>query len=139
MHDHEPGTVKRARRLRRKMSLPEVLLWKHLRQKPMGLKFRNQHPIDTFVADFYCHKARMIIEIDGISHDMGDQPEFDQQRDELLMATGLNVIRIPAPEVLRDPAAVAESLITFCLHRPPPSALWDPTSPCGEEAPGAYH
>ena len=115
MHDHEPGTVERAGKLRRKMSLPEVLLWRLLRRKPAGIRFRDQHPIGDFVADFYCHQARTIIEIDGISHDMGNQPEFDEKRDEALKETGLRVIRIPARDVLADPEAVAESLVLACL------------------------
>ena len=137
MFDHEPGTVQRARKLRRAMSLPEVLLWKHLRGKPMGVKFRNQHPCGAFVADFYCHQARIVIEIDGISHDMGDQPEFDAHRDLFLVESGLKVVRIPATEVLRDPVAVAESLVALCLDTPPPSGLRPAISPSGEEFTGA--
>ena len=82
----------------------------------MGLKFRNQHPIDNYVADFYCHSAKTLIEIDGISHSMGDQPEFDEKRDAKLRALGFNVVRIPATEVLQEPMAVAESLVAFCAH-----------------------
>ena len=137
MFDHDPGTVERARKLRRAMSLPEALLWKHLRGKPLGVKFRNQHPCGAFVADFYCHQARTIIEVDGISHDMGDQPEFDRQRDHMMEASGLKVIRIPASDVLRDPVAVAESIVALCLNTPPPSALRAATSPSGGDFSGA--
>ena len=136
MFDHDPGTVERARKLRRAMSLPEALLWKPLRGKPMGVKFRNQHPCGAFVADFYCHQARTIIEVDGISHDMGDQPEFDLERDQLLEACGLRVIRIPASDVLRDPLSVAESIVALCLDTPPPSALRAATSPSGGDFSG---
>ncbi|MGH6786052.1 MAG: endonuclease domain-containing protein [Novosphingobium sp.] len=117
MYDHSPGTVERARKLRRELSLPEVLLWRLLKAGPMGVKIRAQHPIGDYVADFYCHAAKLVFEIDGISHDMGDQPAFDLKRDEELTSAGLRVIRIPASEVLRDPEAVAESMARFCLHQ----------------------
>ncbi len=121
MFDHEPGTVDRARRLRRNMSLPEVLLWRLLREQPSGVKIRKQHPIGKFVADFYCHAAKTIIEIDGISHDTGDQPAFDEQRDEWLTSAGFRVVRIPAADVLADPEAVAHALtLAFC---PEPAEL----------------
>jgi very-short-patch-repair endonuclease len=114
MYNHAPETVERARRLRRQMSLPEVLLWRLLRTRPLGVKFRSQHPIDNFVADFYCHSARTVIEIDGISHDMGDQPEFDVKRDERLRPLGLQVLRIPARDVLANPEATAEAIAAQC-------------------------
>jgi very-short-patch-repair endonuclease len=116
MHDHSPATLSRARRLRRDMSLPEVLLWQILRTKPMGLKFRNQHPVDDYVADFYCHSAKTLIEIDGKSHDMGDQPEFDEERDARLNSLGYQVVRIPATDVLKCPTTVAEQLVALCAE-----------------------
>jgi very-short-patch-repair endonuclease len=121
MHDHASGTVERARRLRREMSLPEVLLWRILRVKPMGVKFRNQHPLGDFVVDFYSHSARTAFEIDGISHNMGDQPEFDVRRDAKLNGLGVQVIRIPAADVLRDPDSVADSMVRHCLNISSPS------------------
>ena len=96
------------------MTLPEVLLWKLLRQKPLGVKFRNQHPVGDFVADFYCHKAKLIIEIDGIGHDMGNRPERDVARSHWMQAHGLQVLRIPATDVLADPEAIAQSLTNLC-------------------------
>ncbi len=97
------------------MTLPEVLLWRLLKPKPMGIKFRNQHPLGDYVVDFYCHAAKAVFEIDGKSHDMGDQPEFDVKRTAELTVLGVEVIRIPAIEVLRDPVAVAESMTRHCL------------------------
>lgn len=73
----------KARQLRRDMSLPERLLWRELRGKPAGLKFRRQHPVGPYVIDFYCASAKLGIEIDGIAHDMGERPERDMRRDVL--------------------------------------------------------
>ena len=97
------------------MSLPEVLLWRILKAKPMGVKFRNQHPIGDYVADFYCHAAKTVFEIDGISHDMGDQPDFDARRTCELHELGVDTVRIPAADVLRDPGAVADGMVRRCL------------------------
>jgi very-short-patch-repair endonuclease len=104
----------RAKKLRREMTLPEVLLWQRLRLRPNGLKFRRQHDGLKFVLDFYCHSARTIIEIDGISHDMGDCPQRNARRDAIFQSKGLKVIRIPATHVLADPDAAAESIVLQC-------------------------
>jgi very-short-patch-repair endonuclease len=137
MEDHSPEALKNARKLRREMSLPEVLLWRLLRGKPMGVKFRKQHPIDNYVLDFYCADKRIAIEIDGISHDMGNRPERDSNRDSKLRALGIQVVRIPAAEVLRDVEGTADSIVRLCADRPPPSGLRPATSPRGGGFAGA--
>jgi very-short-patch-repair endonuclease len=113
------------------MSLPEGLLWHQLRQRPHGVKFRNHHPIGNLVVDFYCANSRLVIEIDGIAHDMGGNPERDRRRDAWLRSEGFEVVRVPATDVLRDPAQVAESLALFCSAKPPPTRLRRATSPRG--------
>ena len=136
MENHSAASLGAARKLRRTMSLPEGLLWQQLRQRPMGVKFRNQHPIGGIVVDFYCAKSRLVVEIDGISHDMGDKPDRDLSRDRWLNSLNYRVVRIPASDVLRDPAAVAGSLVSLCLDSPPPSALRAATSPTGGDSSG---
>jgi very-short-patch-repair endonuclease len=106
--------VGRARQLRRKMTLPEVLLWQILRQEPDGVKFRRQHSTGDYYLDFYCAKAKVCIEVDGIVHDMGNHPEHDIERSEWLRAEGIEVLRVPARDVLRSPEEVAEALVRYC-------------------------
>ena len=108
---------KSARRLRRKMSLPEVLLWQILRKQPGYIKFRRQHPIGRYVLDFYVLELKLGIEIDGIGHDMGDRPERDEVRDQWLEAQGIRMLRIAAKDVLADPAAIADSIVRLCVER----------------------
>lgn len=122
MEDHSREALKRARKLRREMSLPEVLLLPLLRGKPMGVKFRKQHPVGEYVLDFYCAEKRIGIEIDGIAHDMGDNPQRDIRRDAFMASMGIEIVRIPAADVLKDVDATAESIVRFCADRPPPSA-----------------
>ena len=136
MEGRSAASLVAARKLRRTMSLPEGLLWQQLRQRPMGLKFRNQHPIGNIVVDFYCAKSRLVIEINGISHDMGDRSDRDLARDRWLNSLNYRVVRIPAADVLRDPSAVAGSLVSLCLDSPPPSALRAATSPTGGDSSG---
>ena len=96
------------------MTLPEVLLWNLLRKNPAGIHFRRQHPIGPFIVDFFCAAAKMVVEIDGIAHDMGDRPDRDCSRDAQLAAQGITVMRIPATEVLACPELVAEALVRQC-------------------------
>jgi len=110
----QPRNIARARQLRQQMSLPETLLWNLLRRVPAGVVFRRQHPIGSYVADFFCAKAGVCIEIDGQAHDMGDRPERDMERDHALRALGLDVLRIPAADVLKSPADIAEALVRYC-------------------------
>lgn len=93
------------------MSLPEVLLWRELRKRPGGLKFRHQHAAGRYSLDFYCYGARLAIEVDGEAHERGDQPQFDAERDEWLRARKVRVLRIRAVEVLKDLDAVIRHIV----------------------------
>ncbi len=103
-----------ARALRKTPTLPEGLLWRELRARRGGLRFRRQHPVGPFVLDFYCAAAKCGIEIDGIAHDMGARPKNDAERDAWLGEQGIRVVRIAAGEVLADPAEAAEALVRLC-------------------------
>ena len=96
------GDKRMARRLRRSMSLPEVLLWRELRKKPNGIQYRRQHPAGPYVLDFFCATANLAIEVDGEAHSRGNRPERDNARDEWLQTQGIQVMRIPAIEVLKN-------------------------------------
>nr|WP_324255282.1 DUF559 domain-containing protein [Sphingomonas sp. PL-96] len=67
LHGSE-ATQKLARKFRREMSLPEVLLWRELRARPAGLRFRRQHPAGPYVLDFFCSAQRLAVEVDGDAH-----------------------------------------------------------------------
>ena len=108
---------KNARKLRRKMSLPEVLLWQILRKQPGYIKFRRQHPIGRYVLDFYVLDLKLGIEVDGKAHDMGNRPERDDLRDRWLESQGIRMLRIAAKDVLADPAVVTDSILRICTER----------------------
>ena len=115
-----PGAVGQSRRLRRRMSLPEILLWGELRKRPGGLKFRRQHPSGPYTLDFYCSDSRLAVEVDGEAHGRGDRPERDSARDEWLAAAGIETMRIPAIEVMHDLEAVLRAIVDRALDRLPP-------------------
>jgi very-short-patch-repair endonuclease len=105
-------TIAKARLLRRALSPPEARLWTRLRARsPDRPVFRRQHPVGPYVLDFYCAKARLAVEIDGIAHDLGDRPEHDARRSVWLAGQGIRVIRIGANELARDFDEVAEGLV----------------------------
>ena len=111
------------------MSLPEILLWQRLRGSPEGIAFRKQHPIDPYVADFYCAASKLVIEIDGEVHNRGGRPNRDETKAAFLIERGYQLLRIGAQEVLKDPDRVAQAIVTHAAdplhHRarrggPPP-------------------
>jgi very-short-patch-repair endonuclease len=108
------ATVLRARALRRNLTLPEGLLWQVLRQRPNGLKFRLQHPIGRCIVDFYCAAAKLVIEVDGEAHNMGERPVHDARRDAWLCSQGLKVIRFAAADVMRDLESVVTAITLAC-------------------------
>ena len=83
-----------ARRLRREMTAAEAMVWRALRGSRLaGLKFRRQVPIGPYVADFLCHEAKIIVEVDGPSHDDPEQSLLDRERDAWLESRGFRVLR----------------------------------------------
>ena len=114
MHsDSSPELRQRAKELRRKMTPTERLLWHRVRNRQLGgLKIRRQHPIDRFIADFYCHEARLVIEIDGGIHEQ--QTEHDTARTEYLEQRGYRVMRIRNEDVTQDIEQVLADILTAC-------------------------
>jgi len=94
------------------MSLPEVLLWNELRRDRLeGLRFRRQHPFGRYVLDFYSDPVRLVVEVDGAMHFVGDRPERDAERDRFLQTAGLRVLRLPARLVLKDMSAAIDAIV----------------------------
>jgi very-short-patch-repair endonuclease len=113
-------TIRRARRLRREMSLPEVLLWQELRRRPGGLKFRKQHPGGPYIGDLFCHAARLVVEVDGEAHDRGDRPRRDAARDAWFAERRFAVMRIPASEVMGNLEGVVQGIVARARRKNPP-------------------
>jgi imidazole glycerol-phosphate synthase subunit HisF len=101
----------RAKELRENMTQAELVLWEYLRQGPLGCKFRRQHPLGLYVVDFYCHKLKLIIEVDGSVHDLTEVQEADLLRQRQLEIDGLKVIRFTNEEILKTKEVVIERII----------------------------
>ena len=133
----KPGkTVRRARKLRRAMSLPEIALWAQLRTRPDGLKFRREHPAGPYVLDFYCAEKRLCVEVDGAAHEFEARAERDARRDALLAQHGIETLRIAARDVLRDLDAVMTYVLNAATSRLPlhhPSGGSPPRDKLGED------
>jgi very-short-patch-repair endonuclease len=113
------AAFKVAKRERRSGNLPEVLVWRELRKRPGGYKFRRQHPLSGLVLDFVCLERRLAIEIDGGSHGFGDRPERDERRDAFLRSQGFAVLRLPARYVLKDLAGAIAGIVAACGEATP--------------------
>ena len=109
----DPAKLQRAKEMRRNMTPAERRLWTELRANRLdGFHFRRQQIIDGFIVDFYCHAAGLVVEVDGALHDK--QAEYDDERDRLLAARGLQVLRFRNREVLRELKGVLTRIRAAC-------------------------
>jgi very-short-patch-repair endonuclease len=100
------------------MSLPEVRLWSRLRKRAPGKPvFRRQHPIGPYILDFYCAEARLAVEVDGLSHDLGDRPRRDMHRDAWLHAHYVTVIRVSPSDLMRGVDETADAVVRMAAEK----------------------
>lgn len=98
------------RELRQSSTKAEKILWEYLRNRNLdSLKFRRQHPLDKFIADFYCHEKKLVVELDGTAHDDKMNAQYDEARTYELKGSGIKVIRFRNSEV--------ENNISFVLKK----------------------
>ncbi len=98
-----PTIFSRAKNLRENMTETEAMLWEKLRNKKLlNYKFRRQHPINNYIVDFYCHKLRLIIEVDGGYHTPIEQKKIDKERSAILEFQDLKVIRFTNKEIIEN-------------------------------------
>lgn len=100
--------IPRARKLRRDMTDAEKKLWSLLRNNRLGAKFRRQVPYGRYILDFYCVKARLVIEVDGSQHYTLEGKRRDAKRDDYLRGDGLEVLRFLNDEVLSNEEGVEQ-------------------------------
>ena len=107
------------------MTRAETLLWRYIKAHRIGnLSFRRQVPFGNFVADFVCHSARLIVELDGESHDFGSRQNIDRRRDAWFGSQGYVVLRFTNYQVLRELEGVVHVIReTACARREQPPSL----------------
>ena len=114
------GTTRRyARSLRKKQTRAEKKLWNFLKgRRCAGLKFRRQHPIHYYVADFYCHEQRLIIEVDGEIHSVLSVIEHDKNRTAELERYGIRTLRFSNDQVMNKTEEIISEIIEFVTKHP---------------------
>jgi len=93
---------KRAKELRNRLTDSESLLWNHIKGKQLGVKFRRQHPISNYIADFYCHEIKLVIELDGSIHNLPEIASNDLERQKHIEEIGLTVLRFTNRELYHN-------------------------------------
>ena len=103
-----------ARSLRHNMTEAERVLWNELKNRKMnGLKFRRQHPLHYYIADFYCHEKKLIIEVDGGIHNSKATKEHDENRSAELERLGISVIRVTNEQIINSLGEVIKTIKRF--------------------------
>jgi very-short-patch-repair endonuclease len=110
-------TIARARELRKAMTAPERRLWNVLKSRPDGFKFRKQHEHGPYFLDFFCFEAALAIEVDGMAHDLGANPERDERRDAWLASRGIGTVRVMATDVRDNLEGVVQHIVLTCRER----------------------
>lgn len=111
MHLGASAVIFRTAQLLRLRETPaEKLLWSRLRNNQLGVKFRRQHPMLNYVVDFYCHSAKLAVELDGPIHETAEQKFHDMERTDALGRFRLTVIRFRNDEVINDVDQVVDKI-----------------------------
>lgn len=98
--------------LRKAQTPQEVILWSKLRREQLGFKFRRQHSIGGYIADFYCPERKLIVEIDGSRHNTKDNKEYDKIRSEFFAGLDIKVLRFTNLEVATETERVIRKITT---------------------------
>ena len=114
MKDMFYGAIKpifeRAEQLRKNPTYEEKLLWQVLKVNQLGVRFKRQHPIWLYIADFYCHELKLVIEVDGSIHDVKEVMDHDKLREEDIISFGIKVIRFRNKEIRTEIEIVIDKI-----------------------------
>ena len=111
-------TFEKAKELRLRMTKSEKLLWRELsNNEEFPWKFRNQHPANKFILDFYCHKAKLAIEVDGEYHNTRVNHLYDDDRDKVLEEFGVKTLRVSNKEIFKNLSSVEAQIKNAILER----------------------
>jgi very-short-patch-repair endonuclease len=109
MLNYNANLKDKARQLRKNLTESEKALWSRLRNKQLlGIQFYRQKPIGQHIVDFFAPRARLVVEVDGSQHRVGDHVQKDRFRDGYLASLGLKVLRFNSREILKESDAVVE-------------------------------
>ena len=109
-------TFLKAKELRLCMTDAEKMLWQKIRNKKLGYKFRRQHPLNKFIADFYCHEIKLVIEVDGEIHEKPERQDYDIGRTKELENLGIKVIRYKNEDIVKNIDVVITDILEIIRH-----------------------
>jgi very-short-patch-repair endonuclease len=120
LHQNANGRLyEYARILRQRQTEAEEKLWQLVRNRKLnGLKFRRQHPLDKYIADFYCHEKRLVIELDGGVHKSKLQQEIDEERTSVLIKLGMTLLRFKNEDVINNSKVVTDRITKIAENLP---------------------
>ena len=110
-------SIRKARELRKNMTPPERRLWNALKLRPEGFKFRKQHEHGAYYLDFFCYEAALAVEVDGLAHELGRNPQRDARRDAWLGSRGIHTVRVRATDVRDNLGDVVAYIVETCRQR----------------------
>lgn len=111
MPHYNKNLKKYSRQLRKDMTDAEKLLWHRIRRKQLkGMQFYRQKPIENIIVDFYCPKAKLVIELDGGQHYQDEGKANDRKRDECLASIGLKALRFSDRDIFKNLDGVMEKI-----------------------------
>ena len=102
------------RKLRRESTVAEKNLWERLRNRNLSYKFRRQHNVGYYIADFYCARLMLAVEIDGGIHLQRDHLEYDKERDRIFRSKGVRVLRFTNDRVMNEMDKVCDEIVAVC-------------------------
>lgn len=108
----DANLFERAKKLRKQQTAAEEVLWMYLKQKPLYFKFRRQHPFGIYILDFYCHRLKLGIEVDGSVHEDDAVKQHDQQREQTLTLLGIQILRFTNNQIMTNLPEVQQSIET---------------------------
>ncbi len=110
---YNPKLKELARQLRNNATKAEIRLWQNLKRDQMGYDFHRQKPIGNYIADFFCHDLKLVIEIDGYSHSFEEVVANDLQKESAFEKLGLTVIRFDDREVMNELNSVLKAIENY--------------------------
>ena len=113
----DPLIFAKAKELRNRLTDSENLFWLRLKENFKGYKFRRQHPILAYIVDFYCHKLKLVIEIDGSVHDSKEAKKHDRKRQQDLESLKLTVLRFTNEQIKNQIELAIETISSFIMNQ----------------------
>jgi very-short-patch-repair endonuclease len=130
----------RAKQLRRAMTRAETLLWRHLKANRLaGIGFRRQSPMGNYITDFVAHSCKLVVEVDGESHDFEERIRHDDRRDQWFVSRGYRVLRFTNDDVMKNLEGVVMAIGLAAEQAAPPSPTLPPQGGREHDRHGAPH